>query len=184
MRKISGENQGITKPMTHVYAGCGKGKTSAALGAGLRAAGHGLKVTMIQFLKDGKSGELAALSSVANFSICSLCHETESFFWQMSNEEKTILKEKTEKAFAFAESLIAKNTCDVLILDEIFGCITNRLLPLERLINLIKNKTFELILTGHEAPAEVIELADYVSIIKCEKHPFEKGYSARCGFEY
>ncbi len=184
MRKTTGKDRGLTKPMTHVYTGCGKGKTSAALGAGLRAAGHGLKVTMIQFLKDGKSGELAALSSLANFSICSLCHETDSFFWEMNDAEKAILKEKTEKAFAFAENLIAKNTCDVLILDEIFGCISNNLLPLEQLLDLIKNKTFELILTGHEAPPEVVELADYVSIIKSEKHPFEKGYCARRGFEY
>lgn len=184
MRETVNKKRGITNPMTHVYTGCGKGKTSAALGLGLRAAGNGLKVIMIQFLKDGKSGELAALSSLANFSICSLCHETNSFFWELSNAEKDVLKLKCEKAFSYAESLVAQDSCDVLILDEVLDCITNQLLPPKRLCHLIKSKTFELVLTGHVAPDEVVKLADYVSEISNIKHPFEKGLTAREGIEF
>ncbi len=178
------ENRGIKHPKIHIYTGDGKGKTTAALGLGLRAAGCGYSVSMIQFLKDEPTGELNAIQNLPNFRIYRFQEKAKGFFCDMSDEEKDILKEETEKALRFAEHLLKSGGCDVLILDEIFICLSCGLVCRERLLKLLQTGHAEIILTGRDAPESIKTMADYVSEIRAEKHPFNEGCPARRGIEY
>ena len=178
------ENRGIKTPKIHVYTGDGKGKTTAALGLGLRAVGCGFSVCMIQFLKDEPTGELKAIQKLPNFKVFRFQEKAKGFFCQMSDEEKEVLKAETENALSFAEKLLKDRGCDVLILDEIFICLSCGLVSQERLLKLIQSKNAEIILTGRDAPESIKIAADYVSEICATKHPYDSGCSARLGIEY
>ncbi len=178
------ENRGIKDPKIHVYTGDGKGKTTAALGLGLRAAGSGYSVAMVQFLKDEPTGELEAIKKLPNFKVFRFQKKTKGFFCDMSAEEKEILKIETEEALIFAENLLKTCGCDVLILDEIFICLSCGIVSEERLIKLLQTGNSEIILTGRDAPESIRDTADYVSEIRAEKHPYDCGCPARCGIEY
>lgn len=172
--------------LVHVYTGEGKGKTTAALGQALRMIGRGYSVDMIQFLKGKKSGELYSSSKLEPcFKIYRL-ENIKKFFWTLEQEEKYALKKNIEEMYHWTQEIIKKEECDLLILDEIMGVITNQLIPVEKVCDLIQNKPkhMEMILTGRNAPQSIIDLADYVSDIKAVKHPFEKGIGAREGIEY
>lgn len=178
------ENRGIKTPKIHIYTGDGKGKTTAALGLGLRAAGSGFSVCMIQFLKDDPTGELKAIQKLPNFRVFRFQKKTKGFFCNMTDEEKEIAKVETEKALSFAEKLLENRGCDVLILDEIIVCLSCGLISQERLLTLLQSKNAEIILTGRNAPESIKNAADYVSEIRAEKHPFDSGCPARQGIEY
>lgn len=171
--------------LIHIYTGDGKGKTTAAIGQGLRASGNDLSVYMVQFLKSSNTGELRALEKIENFSIFRF-ERPRGFFWTLSDEEKAELQEDIDKAMEFISSVITNSDCDVLILDEIMGAISNNLVRSEELASLLKSKpeAMEIILTGRNAPESLIEISDYVSVITPLKHPFEAGIPARKGIEY
>lgn len=178
------EKRTIKTPKVHVYTGDGKGKTTAALGLALRAAGCGFRVVMVQFLKSAQSGELAAIAHVPGFSVVHPHGEMRHFFWEMTNAEKAVLKQEVQTGFACAERLMCEQACDILILDEIFGCLQNGLLGEHAVLRLIQNRTAELVLTGRNAPQAVIDAADYVSEIHAVRHPMESGLAARQGIEF
>lgn len=182
--RSTAEKRSIKNPKTHIYTGNGKGKTTAALGMALRAAGCGFSVAMIQFLKDSPSGELAVCKGIKNFKILRFQKGHKGFTWQMDDSQKKALAEETEAALAYAEELMAAHGCDLLILDEILGCLSCGLVELNRLLHLTEAKTAELVFTGRDAPPELIAAADYVSEIKTVKHPAESGLSAREGIEF
>lgn len=174
------------KGLVHVYTGNGKGKTTAAIGQGVRSAGRGLKVYMVQFLKSEDTGELHSCKKLGkNFRIFRF-EQKRGFFWTLNEDEKKDLKAEVQQAFGFAEQLLLERQCDVLILDEIMGAICNQLVDEQQVCELIKNKpdNMELILTGRNAPESIIMLADYVSDIQSVKHPIDKGIAAREGIEY
>jgi cob(I)alamin adenosyltransferase len=137
----------IKHGMVHAYFGDGKGKTSAALGLALRAAGHGLNSKMIQFMKNGKSGEIFAIKNIAEINIESF--GLDEFYIQGKSD---VLKHREY----CAKGMVHANNfdCDVLILDEIFGAISNQLITIEETIALIQTKPHhvELVLTGRELP--------------------------------
>lgn len=169
-----------------VYTGNGKGKTTAAVGLGVRAVGCGNKVIMIQFLKGGKTGELKALERLLpDFQVFRF-EKPRDFVWNLNEEEKNVLIGEIEKAFAFAKDAIHQNKCNVLILDEFIGVITNGFLGVAAVVEFLKDKpkNVEIIMTGRNVPAEITEVAHYVSQIEPIKHPFEKGISAREGIEF
>ena len=176
----------MTRGMVQVYTGNGKGKTTAAIGQGIRCVGRGLKVYMIQFLKSGETGELKICNQLGDCFQIFRFEKPRGFFWKLKEEEKKALKEEIEKAFAFAEQIVNKKQCDVLILDEIMGAMSNQMIKIEKVCALIKSKPahMELILTGRNVPQEILELADYVSDIQAIKHPIDSGVAARKGIEY
>ena len=167
--------------MIHIYTGDGKGKTTAACGLALRAAGCGKNVLVVQFLKDGTSGEICAFENFKNITVMS--SKTKGFLWEMTDAEKKETKELHEKLFGTAVEW-AKDF-DVVIFDEILGAISAGMIDEMAVFEFLKtNSEPEIVLTGRGASEELIALADYVSEIKCVKHPMEKGTPARQGIEY
>ena len=168
-----------------VYTGDGKGKTTAALGLGLRAVGRGLKVVMFQFLKGAPSGELESTPLLeGRFKIIRLA-ETKKFFGSMIETEKAELKTRLQAELKQVEDVLAGSACDILILDEIMAAYHGGLISLEEILSLIDRKppTMELILTGRSAPEAIIARADLVTEMRPIKHYMDKGVPARIGIE-
>jgi ATP:corrinoid adenosyltransferase len=173
------------KGLTHIYTGEGKGKTTAAIGLGIRAYGRGLKVLMVQFLKGAETGEMYTLEKLKPGFILYRGTEIKKFTWNMSEEELKHAAKIQNDIFNYAMDAANCGGWDMLILDEILGAVKTGLIELDDVTRFLKERpdNFELILTGRDAPAELIELADYVSDIKAAKHPMEKGIPARKGIE-
>ena len=170
--------------LIHIYCGDGKGKTTAATGLAIRAAGNNLKVLISRFLKNDYSSELSILNAIKNIKVnCS--KKDFGFFFNMTD------KEKVEASIYYSEQLKSifneafEQNYDVLILDEINVAISLGLVDENLLIELINTKPehLELILTGRNPTKKLISMADYVSEIQCIKHPYEKGIQARKGIE-
>ena len=178
----------LEKGLVQIYTGDGKGKTTAALGLALRAAGQGNKILIYQFLKPPclNTGERNALLSLPSIKIESL-----DIQWDMGKSPKD------PKAISAAQTAIhgvleklaksaAKREFDVLILDEIVYCVSKGLTGIKDVRKLIesRDKHVEIILTGRGATPELIALADLVTEMKNVKHPFDKGTAARRGIEF
>jgi cob(I)alamin adenosyltransferase len=175
----------LKKGYVQVYTGDGKGKTTAALGLGLRAVGRGLKVIMFQFLKGAPSGELESTPLLeGRFKIIRLA-ETSKFFGSMNDTEKADLKTRLKAELKQVEEVLAAESCDILILDEIMATLHGGLLTLDEVLALLDHKTptMELILTGRAAPQEIIARADLVTEMRPLKHYMDAGVSARIGIE-
>ena len=175
----------LKKGLIQTYTGYGKGKTTAAIGQGVRSSGNGLKVYMIQFLKTSETGELKSIEDIKNFTVFRF-ESNKKFFWDLNEKEKIVLKSEVQNAINFIKDTLQKQNCDVLILDEVFGAISNGLINTSELIDILKDKpnNIEIIMTGRDAPDEIIEISDYVSEIRMIKHPFDRGISSRRGIEY
>jgi cob(I)alamin adenosyltransferase len=179
----------IEKGLVQVYTGDGKGKTTAAFGLALRAAGQGNKVLIYQFLKPPslELGErLAVERSGLPIRVESLEAQWHLFRSLRSEQDIAAAGAAVREALAKLTELAAKKTYDVLILDEIVFCLSLGLGRFEDVKQLIEQKDagVELILTGRGATAELIALADLVTEMKKIKHPFDKGVGARRGIEY
>ncbi|MGD0335807.1 MAG: cob(I)yrinic acid a,c-diamide adenosyltransferase [Candidatus Omnitrophota bacterium] len=166
--------------MIQVYTGNGKGKSTAAFGLALRAAGNGLKVYIAQFAKGRDYGEIKALRKIKNIKI-------EQFgrgcFIKKSPAPKDIMLAK--KGLKKVGQVLRKNTYAMVILDEINIALKLNLLSLGELLGIIKeNRGAELILTGRYAHPQIIKMADLVSEIKERKHYYRKGVKARRGIEF
>jgi len=173
----------LEQGLVQVYTGNGKGKTSAAFGLALRAIGRGLKVYVIQFIKGGFDyGELYIVDKLPNLKLKAF-GKGEFVTEKPPNEEDVKL---SEEALALAEEIIKGGEYDIVILDEVNVALNLKLINLEKVLELIKNKPkhVELILTGRYAPKEIVEAANLVTEMKEVKHPFKKGYEARKGIEY
>lgn len=171
--------------LIHVYCGEGKGKTTAAIGLAVRAAGYGKRVVFVQFLKDGHSGELKSLNRLPEIK-CISGQLYSKFSFQMTEEEKSQTKKLHEQHFAKALALIAAGPVDLLVLDEVLGAIETKMFTEKLLIDFLQTKpaTLEVVLTGRKPSEPVMVLADYISEIKCLRHPYEQGISARQGIEF
>lgn len=171
--------------LVHIYTGNGKGKTSAAVGLGLRAYGRGFRVLMIQFLKGTETGEVIALKNFEPNFIIKREKSINKFTWSMDEGEKKEAKAAVQELFQSAVEIARSGDCEMLIMDEIMASLTTGFLKLQDVVDFINNKpeNLELVLTGRNAPEELIELADYVSEINKVKHPFDKGIAARKGIE-
>jgi cob(I)alamin adenosyltransferase len=179
----------LEKGLVQIYTGDGKGKTTAAFGLALRAAGQGNKVLIYQFLKPLSLdiGERFALQLGA----VRIRVEALNVPWDMSKsleDEQAVAKAKA--AISDALKRIAetaeKRFYDVLILDEIVYCISKGLASFKDIKHLIENRdpAVEIVLTGRGASKELVEMADLVTEMKKIRHPFDKGMPARRGIEF
>ena len=177
--------------LTIVYTGDGKGKTSAALGAAMRALGHGGRVLVIQFLKGDWPvvyGELELAKKLhPQFEVLQLGRG----FVKIMGDRKPFSEhvEAAKAALALAKERMFSGRYDMIILDEIncaLGCLDFRLIELKDILELIRTKPPEmhLILTGRNAPPAVIEAADLVTEMREIKHPMKKGIPAQQGVDY
>lgn len=176
----------LNKGMVQVYTGDGKGKTTAAIGQGIRAYGNNLKVYMIQFLKGSKTGELNTIKELGdNFKIFRF-EKPRDFVWNLNEEEKDELRAEIREGYRFVLETISESKCDVLIIDEIMGVLHNKFLTIDEVVYIIDNKpnNMELILTGRDIPKEILMKSDLVTEMKCIKHYFKEGVRARKGIEY
>jgi cob(I)alamin adenosyltransferase len=172
------------KGLIHVYCGDGKGKTTAALGLSIRAAGSGRKVVIVQFLKNYKTSELYILNQITNITVLR-GKEGAVFSFSMTEEEKEKTRRVHAKNLQTGIELVESGHCDLLILDEAIEAYNQDLLDRQVLRDLVEHKPqqLELVLTGRNPEPWIIDCADYVSEIKKVKHPFDKGIKARKGIE-
>ena len=171
--------------MIQIYTGDGKGKTTASIGQGIRAAGRGLKVYMVQFLKGTPTGELEILKNIDNFKVFRF-EEARDFVWNLNEEEIEELKKEVLEAYKFILKVVENGECDLLIMDEIMGVLGNKFLTASDIIEIInRNKhNIEIVMTGRNVPDELAERADLITEMKMIKHYYEKGIPAREGIEY
>jgi cob(I)alamin adenosyltransferase len=168
-----------------VHTGNGKGKTTAALGLGLRAWGQGLKVLVAQFIKGGwKYGELTAIEKLApDFVIRQL---GEGFIQGSSADKMAEHRAAAQAALKVVQEALQAGKWDMIILDEINYAIKFGLVKVEDIIELLNNKPplLHLVLTGRDAPAEIIAKADLVTEMREIKHPYQQGIKAQKGVEF
>lgn len=173
------------KGLVIVYTGGGKGKTTAALGTALRAAGHGKKTLIIQFIKSFKRyGELKFVEKYD----CGIEIKTMGKGYVKIKGDKFPLvehKRAARKAFEFAKDQISSKRYDIIVLDEINVALDKKLLTVKEVAEVIEQKPpdLHLILTGRGAPKKLIQHADLVSEVKEIKHPFKFGIPAQKGIE-
>jgi len=175
-----------TNGLVHFYYGNGKGKTTAALGLALRAAGCGMSVVLVQFLKDWGSGELQALALLENVTIIRGKLSGGAFVHEMSELEKAETKAMHDENLKKALNLNSAGQCDMLVLDEAAEAYRLGLLDPQLFEGLIDNKpkSLELVITGHFKNARLLERADYVTQMVKHKHPYDANIAARRGIEY
>ena len=174
----------IARGLVQIFTGQGKGKTTAALGTVLRAAGHGLKISVIFFIKGHfDQGEYKTLRSLPNVKV-----QAFGLRQFIPENEKANPKEaaQAKAALAAARADITSGKFDLVVLDEINCACFFGLIGTEEVLKLIKDKPkhVELILTGRNADKKLIEAADLVTEMKKIKHPFDRGIEARKGIEY
>lgn len=167
----------------HIYYGYGKGKTTAAVGLAVRAAGSGLRVLVFQFMKDNASSERKILENLSHIT-CLPGRSRMKFANQMSVREREALACYNEAVLIELEKQWV--SYDMLLLDESLCAVRLGLLSEERLTEFLERKPegLEIILTGHEASKEMLERADYVTEMRKVKHPYDEGVTARKGIEY
>jgi len=171
------------KGLLIVFTGNGKGKTTAALGTALRAAGHGMRILILQFIKGAwKYGELTSLGRIEEIAIQPL---GTGFTWRKENldEDRELARLGWEKA----KYEIGQGKYDMIILDELNYVLSYGLLSLDAVLDTVKNrrKNLHLVITGRNAPEELIQQADLVTEMRLIKHPYQdQGVKAQRGIEY
>ena len=167
--------------MIHIYTGNGKGKTTAAIGLGIRAAMAGKKVFMGQFIKGMEYSELKIVDYLPNIEI------------QQFGRDCFIEKEPTKEDIKIAknglkicEEIIEKGEMDVVILDELNIALFFKLFTVEEVISVLnkRDENMEIIITGRYAPKELINMADLVTEMVEVKHYYNEGVEARKGIEF
>jgi len=175
--------QRLEKGLVQVYTGDGKGKTSAAFGLALRAVGRGLKVYIIQFIKGGFDyGELHIVDKIPSLKLAAFGRGKFITETPPSDEDSKLARE----AFELAKKVVKSGEYDVVILDEVSVALNLKMINVDEVIDLIKNKPehVELILTGRYAPVQIIDAADLVTEMREVKHPYAQGVPPRKGIEF
>ena len=167
----------------HIYFGDGKGKTTAAVGQAVRAAGHGFRVLFFQFLKDNSSNERKILEQISNIT-CLPGREQVKFVSRMNGDEKAELLHYNNKALD--EIVKFCSPFDLLVMDEALCAVGLKVLSEEKLISFLQHKPrgLEIVLTGHQVSDRMKEIADYATETHKIKHPYDLGKLAREGIEF
>ena len=166
-----------------VYTGKGKGKTTAALGLALRAIGHGARVFMVQFKKgDPSYGEIQAIRKyLPTFSFFQ-AGKNRMYEGKLRDDDRTV----TLEGFMIGKEALHSGKYDLCIFDEINVVMDYDLLPVSDVLEMLDKKPphVDVVLTGRNAPAEILERADMVSEVQAVKHHYKKGIKARVGMEF
>jgi len=172
-------NQGFIQ----IYTGNGKGKSTAAIGQAVRAAGSGFKTYIAQFMKEYPYSELISLKNLSQW-ITIEQFGGDDFVYKKELPGKEEL-DKAEQGLQNAKEKMLSNEYDIIILDEAIVAIYFKLIETNDLIKFIKAKpkNVELILTGRYCPEELIDLADLVTEMKEVKHYYQNGVTSRRGIE-
>ena len=170
--------------LIHVYHGNGKGKTTAAVGLAIRAAGRGKQVLFAQFMKGGQTGELTIFAEIPNITI--LRKKTGAkFSFRMTEEEKEALRTAHLALWQEIMAHLQNQPSDLLVLDEMVGALAKGFFPEDLLREFLQNKpeALEVVLTGRNPAGFLLEAADYVTEMQEIKHPYQQGIPARIGIE-
>lgn len=177
------------KGLVHIYTGNGKGKTTAAMGLALRAAGWRKNVIIYQFLKP-PSLELGERKAIGQATL-SIKIEAVDIEWNMAKsfEDKIAVENARAKIEQICNQIkdeAKQKKYDIIVLDEIVFCLSKKLAQIEWIKDIIESKesSVELVLTGRGASDELVKLADIVTEMKEIKHPFNRNIKARKGIEY
>lgn len=168
------------RALTMLYTGKGKGKTTAALGQVLRAAGHGFNICVIQFIKGKPTGEAKACS---NLKMVEFHVMGSGFTWSQDPEET---RRAAEAGWSLAEEKVTAGQHDLVVLDEVTYLIGHHLIEESRILKLIRERPphVHLVLTGRNASQALIDEADLVTEMRELKHPFVSGVKAQQGIEF
>lgn len=171
--------------MIHIYYGDGKGKSTAAAGLAVRAAGRGFKVLFVQFLKTIASGERDALKQLENITIAP-CPAELKFTFSMSQEEKENCARLMNEIFRRSAEKSIVEHYDMIVLDELLTAISLEMVKQSSVYEFLTNapKSLEIVLTGHCLPKAFVDIADYITHFVNEKHPYQRGIPAREGIEF
>ena len=171
--------------MIHIYYGDGKGKTTAAAGLAVRAAGSKMKVLFVQFLKTEFSGERNVLKELDNVTVTS-CPLELKFTTEMTEAEKQQTSVLFRGIFERSAATALSDRYDMVVFDEVFDIINEGMLSEAEVYEFITNapKSIEIVLTGHNPSQRFLDEADYVTEMKKIKHPFDKGLTGRIGIEF
>lgn len=167
--------------MIHLYCGNGKGKTTAAMGLALRAAGRGERVVIAQFLKGADSGERYALAKLPQVELLPLPEQVK-FTFQMDEQER--LEASRRCRALLDEARERAKDCFLLVLDEACAAVNSGLLPQEELLDCLDSLTCEIVLTGRDPAPQLLERADYITQMEPLRHPYQRGITARKGIEW
>jgi cob(I)alamin adenosyltransferase len=168
-----------------VHTGDGKGKTTAALGVALRAAGYGQKVLIIQFIKGTwHYGEIESLARLPEITL----RRAGAGFYKIQDDRlpEEVHRAAARDGLAFARESIIKNEHALVVLDEVNVAVALGLLDFEDVLELLdlRPPQMSLILTGRNAHPTVIDRADLVTEMREVKHPFQSGIPAQKGIDY
>lgn len=175
----------MEKGLIHIYCGDGKGKTSAATGLAVRAAGCGKQVLFARFLKNEESGELEILDRIPEIHVIHL-ERSFGFYRTLTEEEQAEVRQMYEALWQDIVRRAETDVYDVLVMDEFMAAYNYGLIGHDAAFAFLREKPerLEVVLTGRDPDEDLVELADYVSEIRKVKHPFDRGIRARRGIEY
>lgn len=171
-----------SNPRILIFTGEGKGKTTAALGMALRASGYGMRILVIQFIKNCRSGELEAVEKLSNVEIV---QTGLGFLSDKSSAELAAHKNAAEKGLRMVGQAIVSSDYQMIILDEICYAVSRGLLEEQEVITVLKkaDPSSHLVLTGRGVTAGLVDLADTVTEMRCVKHGMNSGITAQRGVE-
>ena len=171
--------------MKHIYYGDGKGKTTAAIGLAVRAAGSKMKVLFVQFLKTEFSGERHILSHTENVTL-TFCPLELKFTFDMDDKEKAQAAKIFKGIFDNAVTTALTEKYDMVVLDEVFEAINAHMHSESAVYEFITNapSSMEIVMTGHNPPQKFMDCADYITEFKKIKHPYDRGITGRIGIEF
>ncbi|MBI3398410.1 MAG: cob(I)yrinic acid a,c-diamide adenosyltransferase [Deltaproteobacteria bacterium] len=176
----------MQKGLIHIYTGEGKGKTTAAIGLAVRAAGQGSKVLFVQFFKvdNALSGEKEIFKNIPQIEL--LRSNVRHPIFTKEKTDRELVKKSIADTFEAVKKRIDKGNMNLLVLDEINSVIAGGWLDMNEMIDFLQNRPegLEVVLTGRDAAVELVKMADYVTEMLKIKHPFDNGIKARKGIEY
>lgn len=169
----------------HVYCGDGKGKTTAAVGLALRAAGAGMRVYFVQFLKGAETSEIGILRSIEGITVDRLSRDY-GFTWSMHANMRELCTGEHNNMLRRCIQRVENDDVDLLILDEFNGAYSENMLDKQLADKLVLQtaRNIERVVTGRNPDEKYLEAADYLSEIHALKHPIEVGVPARKGIEF
>lgn len=169
--------------LVHLYTGDGKGKTTAAIGLAVRAAGCDKRVGFVQFLKGADTGEQRALRQLAHVTVLENPAHC-PFLWTLAETERSEFAAACASRLAWAAARLSD--WDLLVLDECLDAVSSGLLAESAVLELLvhRPKGLEVVLTGRKATPALVDLADYHTNMEALRHPYTRGISARPGIEF